>query len=154
MTRRGAAGLTVLALLSLGGCGDRTESYCSEVVDQKQVLQSLSEEAGEPGADLVGRSLEVFETLRSEAPDDLADEWDTFVLAWRGLDEALAAGGVDVADYDPDVRPEGLTEEEHAAIRAAAEQLRTPRVVEAASGIEQHSLDVCKTDLSTSGLDF
>ena len=37
--------------------------------------------------------------------------------------------------------------------RAAAE-LTSPQVVEAAGGIEQHALDVCKVDLSTGGLDF
>ncbi len=156
MSSRPAAALAGVVLLgaALAGCAGDTESYCSALSEQKEELQRLSEEAGEPGEDLMGSSLGVFEELRDEAPDDIVDEWDTFVRAWRGLTEAVDDAGIDVSDFDPENRPDGVGEDEYDAVKQAAGQLRTPRVVEAAAGLEQHALDVCKVDLSTSGLDF
>ncbi|QNN52559.1 hypothetical protein [Nocardioides mesophilus] len=154
--RPAAAAAAVLLAAALGGCGaDATESYCDTVGAQADELQRLSGEAGDPGTDLVGDTLDVFETLRSAAPRDLTDEWDTVVLAWRDLAGALDEAGIDVTQYDASgPRPAGTSRREVDAVRATAEALRSPRVRAAVDGIEQHARDVCKLDLSGSGLGF
>ena len=156
MSCRAGAGLAAAVLLGslLTGCSSDTESYCDAVRDKKTELTRLSESAGEPGSEVMTGSLDVFRDLSDEAPEDLADEWDTFLGAWEGLTTALEDAGADVADFDPEHRPEGMEPAEFEAVKRAAAELTSPQVVEAAGGIEQHALDVCKVDLSTGGLDF
>jgi hypothetical protein len=127
----------VLLSLCLTGCGESdTESYCQEVRDRARELKRLSGSVGEGSAeDVVADALATFRALEERAPDDVSDEWTTFVIAWEGLADALER-------------------DEPAAVRAAAAELREPRVVDAALGIEQHARDVCDTDLGTGGLDF
>lgn len=159
MTSRGLtgpAGLVTAALVcsALAGCSSDTDSYCAAVRDHKAELTELSDSAGEPGSEVMTDSLGVFGDLADRAPEDLTDEWDTFLGAWEGLTTALDASGADVTDFDPEQRPDGMGSDEFAAVKRAAAELTSPQVVEAAGGIEQHALDVCKVDLSTGGLDF
>ena len=68
-------------LLVLGGCGDPTEDYCSQLrEDRKQIAEMLESESSSA---LLG-NLPMLRDLAEQAPDDLADEWQTFCAPSRG----------------------------------------------------------------------
>jgi hypothetical protein len=142
----------VALVLLLAGCQSQQEAYCSAVREERDTIVELTREADRGRDGVVEDSIAVFERLRDQAPDDLVDEWDTYLRAWRGLESALDRAGVSESQFRKGEQPEGVGDEQYAAVRAAAEQLRSPRVVDAASGIEQQAQDVCKVDLSGSQL--
>lgn len=143
--------LGVLLLVTVGtGCSSPTESYCGALEDEKDTLTGLAQSSGEPGGDMFDDSLTVFEDLRDEAPEDIRDEWDTFVFAWQGVADAFDAAGIGPQDYEPGATPPGVSEDQAQAIEDAAATLRSARVVEAGKGLEQHARDVCKVDLGLS----
>ncbi|MGZ8737978.1 MAG: hypothetical protein ACXWW7_12500 [Nocardioides sp.] len=151
MLRLGA-GLTALLLVPLVGCAGEQESYCDAMAQEKQTLEDLSAGADDPEAGTLSETIAVFERLQEDAPDDMVDEWDTYVTALRALETALADAGADESMFTDGEKPEGMRDEDYDSISAAAVELRSTRVVEAAAGIEQHALDVCKISLSGSGL--
>jgi hypothetical protein len=142
----------VVVLTSSGCSGDPQEEYCSALADQQQTLQRLSADAGDPGRGDLARFIDVFVTLRDAAPDDMVDEWDTYVTAWQALESALDDAGADESMFTDGKRPEGMSRRDYRRISAAAADLRSTRVVAAGAGIEQQALDVCKIDLAGSGL--
>lgn len=146
---RGILLAVVLTLLcaGLGGCATRAENYCAAVKSDQAQLRSLAVEAGRPGQDVVSASVDIFTELADKAPEDVNDDWDTFVFAWQGLQRALTAADVDPTDYRSGTRPRGVSSAEYRAITQAAEELRSPGVVEAADRIQRHAIDVCKVDL-------
>ena len=100
MTRRTAAAgavLTVLALLS--GCADEREEYCEALAEEKATLNELAESSVD-GGDVLTPTLESFEALRAVAPEELQDEWETLVVAYEAVVDAVerakgrAAGNV------------------------------------------------------------
>lgn len=140
------AGALALAVLcgSVSGCSsDPTQDYCDELGSVTDRLVALAERSGDPGDDYLEPALELFEQLRSQAPDDLRDEWDTFVFAWQDLVEVLGETGVDPTTFDPTKRPEGLSQQDFDRIRAVGSELRSGRVRDAADGITRHANDVC-----------
>jgi hypothetical protein len=148
------AAAVVLLLLAtpLAGCASRQEKYCSALADEQKTLESLSAKAADPGSGALSRTVDVFERLRAEAPDDMLDEWDTYVTAGQELERALADAGADESMFTDGERPAGMSKAAYASISSAALELRSTRVVEAAAGIENQASDVCKIDLSGSGL--
>ncbi len=151
MRRAWFVGLLVLAP-TLVGCSSPQESYCSALEDEQQTLADLAESSSDPGSGALAKTIDVFEGLRAEAPEDVQDEWDTFIAAWQTLESKLEDAGADESMFTDGTRPDGMSEDDYQAISGAAAKLRSTRVVEAASGIEQHALDVCKLDLGGSGL--
>lgn len=149
---RAAAVAVVAALVAVGvaGCSDPQEKYCSTLADEKQTLADLSGGAGAPKDGVVTRTVQVFQQLRDAAPDDVADEWDTYLNAWTALRTALDDAGAQESAFRDGKRPPGMSQADYDAISEAAADLRSTRVVEAASGIEQHARDVCKIDLGGS----
>jgi hypothetical protein len=149
---RTTSGLVAVLLLPVlaAGCSSQQDQYCAALEEEKQTLQELGD-AGFEATGTVARTTDVFERLADEAPDDLRDEWDALTGAWQGLERALADAGADETMFEAGERPEGMSAEDYDRISQAAVQLRSTRVVEAASGIEQHSIDVCKVDLTGSG---
>lgn len=137
-------GLFVVAALS--GCANDTENYCDALGDQKQAIAALAGKAGKPQPELF-ESVAIFQGLQEEAPGDMADEWDTFLFAWEGLADAFDAAGASPDDYQRGDVSNGVSQEETRAIEDAAQELRSPRVVEAVRGIEQHASGVCDVDL-------
>lgn len=133
-------------------CQSQQEAYCSALREEQQAIVDLNRQAERARDGVIEDSIAIFERLREEAPDDLVDEWDTYIRAWRGLDSALDRAGANESLFRSGEQPEGISNQEYAAIEDAAEQLRSPRVVDAASGIEQQARDVCKVDLSGSQL--
>lgn len=140
-----AAGLLVLA--TLPGCASDQEQYCDALREQKTTLTGLADRANNPDTDIFAESLAVFQDLKDEAPDDVADEWDTLIFAWQDLEAAFDRAGTTPAEYDPAKPPAGVSDAEAKALEDAAAELRSPRVVDAGDGIEQHASDVCKVDL-------
>ena len=147
MTRGALLVSALLVLASLTGCASTTEKYCGTLEDEKQTLTDLAQSSKEPGSDLFGDSLAVFEELRDASPDDIRDEWDTYVFAWEGVADAFDEAGVSPQDYQPGEKPPGVTDEQTKAIEDAAAGLGSDRVRDAGTGIEQHARDVCKVDL-------
>lgn len=147
--RRSAAALLVALLAVPAACSDEgsTDGYCAALADQKPTLQRLSAQAGKPGSDALAQSVDVFEQLRDAAPEDLSDEWTTYVNAWRGLTDALDAAGADASVFRDGERPEGVDPESFDAIQDAAAKLTSTPVRDASAGIEQHATDVCDVDL-------
>ncbi len=153
-TRPSSARCTLVAVLLVpllaAGCASQQEQYCSALEEEQQTLAELGE-GGFDESGTVARTTEVFQRLAEEAPEDLRDEWDTLTGAWQGLERALEAAGADESMFENGERPEGMSAEDYDRISQAAVQLRSTRVVEAASGVEQHAQDVCGVDLTGSG---
>jgi hypothetical protein len=148
--RAGSASLGVLLALTLTGCASEGESYCDELKADKQTLADLAAGSGEPGADTLDETLEVFGDLREAAPGDIEDEWTTLVFAYENLAEAFDAAGTTPDEYDPSDPPEGVSAAEAKRIEGAAAELGSRRVLGAADGLEQHARDVCEVDLGLS----
>lgn len=151
-SRRFAAATAVaLGLTLLVSCADETERYCTALEDQQQALTELARAADEPGAEFYPRLLEIWQDLRDEAPDDLADEWSTLVFSLESFLDAVERTGTTPDEFDPENPPPGVDEAAVDAARDAAADLLSPRVVTAAEGVQQHARDVCKTDLGLTG---
>lgn len=146
---RTAARVTGALLVVLaGGCAQdedaQREDYCESVADRSAELTRLTDEGG-PAAFL--EALPVLEDLAEESPDDLRDEWRTFLDALHGLEDAVAETGLDPADLTGEGLPDDLPAADRRRLRGAASVLASPDVVAATQGIEQHALDVCHTPL-------
>lgn len=136
----------LLCLSLLAGCGgDEFDDYCA-VVEEHQLELTEITTSGEPGALL--EALPIYQDLRENAPDDITDEWQQVVRAVQGLVDALAEAGIDASAYDPQDPPEELSDEQEAAIKAAADQLASRATQEALEGVEQQARDVCQTPLT------
>ena len=134
----------ILAGLMTGvtGCG---QDYCDSVADHQAELTDLT---GSGSAAALLSALPVFQDLADDAPDDIADEWRTFLDALEGLDAALRDADVVPASYDREHLPAGLTDEHRQRIEDAAIALADPTVVAAFDGVQQQAKDVCHTPLS------
>lgn len=141
----------VLALGSalLTGCASEQEQYC-EVVSERQ--RELTEVATDTGRDAIFRALPIYEDLAAEAPDDVADDWDVVVTRLGALRRAFDDAGVDPATYDPDRPPEDLSRADRRRISTAAAELVEEETTTAMAAVEQHSRDVCKTELGSAPL--
>lgn len=136
----------VLLLTTLVGCqSDPFADYCDEVATQQK---AISEALAEGGPTALMSALPSFEALREKSPSDLRDEWDTVVTRIESLAEALDAAEVDPETYNADDPPEGLAAEAKARIDAAADQVASPAMARALSGVQQQARDVCKNPLS------
>ncbi|GAB6985898.1 hypothetical protein [Nocardioides pyridinolyticus] len=138
-----AAALVVPLLVACGG--SEQDAYCETVKDHQQELSDIVG-SGEPDALL--RALAVFEELQDDAPGDISDEWQQVVGRIEALRDALDDADVDPATYDRDDPPADLSDEERAAIDAAAEQLGSGTTVRALQDLDQHARDVCRTPLT------
>jgi hypothetical protein len=152
--RRTAAGLVACLVVAslLTGCSNSTSSYCSSLKDEQKQLTRLSKKAAEPGkagsAALDG-TVSVLADLRDEAPEDIADEWDTLVSALQALAQAVKDSGAPPSAFASGTRPAGVTAGQYEAVQQAATELQGTRVQQAGSSIEQHGRDVCKVDLGS-----
>jgi hypothetical protein len=134
-----------LLLPFLVACGSDQDSYCDAVEEHQQ---ELSEIVGGGDPDALIQALDVFRDLQDQAPDDITDEWQQVVDRIAALDSALDDAGVDPATYDRDHPPADLTEEQAAAIDAAATELGSGTTLRALQDLDQQARDVCKTPLT------
>ena len=79
-------------------------------------------DSGSPTALL--RNLPMLHDLADKAPEDLTDEWQTFLGALEGLDRALNDAGVEPADFQGGQPPTGLSAAHRKPIVDAASQIR------------------------------
>jgi hypothetical protein len=140
--------LTVALMLAglmtgLTACG---QDYCDSVEEHQTELTDLTA-SGSAAAALLS-ALPVFQDLADDAPDDIADEWRTFVDALQGLDTALRDADVDPTSYERKSLPAGLTDVQRQRIEDAAVALADPAVFAAFDGVQQQAKDVCHTPLS------
>lgn len=148
MTRGALLVSAVLVLASGTGCATTTEKYCDALEAEQQTLIDLARSADEAGGVSLADGLAIFEDLRDASPDDIRDEWDTFVFAWEGVVDAFEQAGTDPEDFRPGEVTPGVTAAQSEAIEGASAELGSPRVVDAGQGIQQHAKDVCKVDLA------
>jgi hypothetical protein len=150
--RRTASALAVvLVVTGLTSCSN-DDSYCAALKEDQRRLARLSADSAKPGragADALGDSVGLLSRLGDQAPEDVADEWETLVGALRGLSTAIDESGAAPRDFAGGTRPDGVTTGQYAAVRQAGEELRSTRVQQAAASIEQHAQDVCKVDLGS-----
>ena len=131
-------------LFSLAGCGDPVENYCSQLrEDRKEFAEMLESESSSA---LLG-NLPMLRDLAEKSPDDLSDDWQTYLRAVEGLDKAIKDAGVKPSDFNNGKAPAGLSKADQQAIAEAAGQITTEDVVTAATNIEQQARDVCKINL-------
>ncbi len=114
----------------------------------KEHQAELGELLAEAGPDALLKALPTFRELQDEAPSDIGDEWQQVVRSLEALEQAQEDAGVDPATYDPKHPPEGVSDDQVAAIASAADQVGSAETQEALKGLEQQALDVCQTPLS------
>ena len=145
--RRTAAVLALaLAVAPLTACGADEPDYCSTLKSEQKTLTSLADRADERKGDVLTPTLAAFDRLRAAAPQQLSDEWDTVVFAYRALADAVKEAGVDPADYRPGKRPPGVTAAQARHLASVAAELDSPRVIDAVVGIEDQARQVCDVD--------
>ena len=138
------AGCLVLVACLLAGCsGD--DDYCTPVEERQAELTDVTA-SGSPAALLEG--LPIFRDLADRAPEDIDDEWRTFLIPLEELDNALQEAQVDPASYDPERLPSGLSDDDRARIEAAGTALADPAVARAFDGVQQQAKDVCHVSMS------
>jgi hypothetical protein len=131
-------------MVPVSGCGDPVQAYCGTLRDNRAKLSQMIN-GGSPTA-LID-NLTLLKKIAGRAPSDLTDEWQTFLNAIEGLDQALHDANVDPTDFRNGHAPAGLSAAQRKEIADAASQLASPQVVSAANGIVQEARDVCHLDL-------
>lgn len=139
------AAVAVAALLVVpAGCGDQEKSYCNALEADQKMFAEMAEDTG--GLALLAHR-ERLHALADKAPDDLDDEWQTFLGAIDAFSSTLSDLGVAPDDFVDGKPPAGLSATDRTRIANAASELSSDDVVEAANGIEQQAKDVCKLQL-------
>lgn len=143
--RRTAATLLVAVLVALtAGCGDPEKAYCGALSADQKMFAEMQDDTS--GLGLLRHRTELH-ALASKAPDDLADEWQTFLGAIDAFAGTLHDLGVKPEDFVDGQAPAGLSQDTRTRIAQAANELSSGDVVTAANGIEQQAKDVCKLQL-------
>jgi hypothetical protein len=140
-----ALATAVALLLPLTACGSDDEtSYCDALKSDQQLFAEMQDDTSGLGL-LKHRT--TLRALAEKAPDDLTDEWQTFLGALDAFAGTLREVGVAPGDFVDGKPPATLDADERTRIANAANELASADVVEAADGIEQHAKDVCKLQL-------
>jgi hypothetical protein len=145
--RRSSVGTAVLGavlLLLPQACGGGESGYCSAMSADQKLFAQMEDDPS--GVGLLAHR-DALHDLGDRAPDDLSDEWQTFLGALDAFAKTLDQAGVKPGDFVDGRPPAGLGEVERSRIANAASELASPDVVEAADGIEQQAKDVCKLQL-------
>lgn len=131
-------------LLAVPACGNREKDYCSALKTDQPMFAEMQDDSSGLGL-LEHRT--ALHGLSEKAPDDLTDEWQTFLGALDAFAGTLRDAGVKPGDFVDGKPPEGISDAQRTKIADAASELSSPDVVDAANGIEQHAKDVCKLQL-------
>ena len=143
--RRLAGALVVALLLPVTACGgDSQEDYCQALEERREKIAEMVD-SGSPAVLL--DNLPMLRELGEQAPEDLRDEWQTYLAALDGLEEALDDAGVKASQFEDGKPPAGLDEAQRKTIADAAGQVAAEETVQAGAGIEQQARDVCKINL-------
>jgi hypothetical protein len=136
--------LGALLLLLPQACGDKEKGYCAAMSADQKLFAEMQDDPTGLGL-LAHRS--TLHDLGDRAPDDLRDEWQTFLGALDAFAKTLDQAGVQPGAFVDGRPPADLSAAERTRIAHAASELAAPDVVEAADGIEQQAKDVCKLQL-------
>ncbi|HET6166823.1 MAG TPA: hypothetical protein VFE07_08345 [Marmoricola sp.] len=139
-----AALATGVLLLAPTGCGDKEAGYCKALGSDQKMFAEMEDDTS--GLGLLEHRTRLH-ALADKAPDDLDDEWQTFLGALDAFASTLADAGVKPDDFVDGKPPAGLSATDRTRIADAASELSSQDVVEAAAGIEQQAKDVCKLQL-------
>jgi hypothetical protein len=142
--RHGRLLALALLVLPLAACGNDEGGYCSALEADQERFAEMQEDTSGLGL-LNQRS--TLGSIAEKAPDDLRDEWQTFLGALDTFSDTLDEIGVEPDDFVGGRPPAGLSEPDRTRIANAANELSSGDVVAAANGIEQHAKDVCKLQL-------
>jgi len=143
--RRIAAIMLTTVLLSLSaGCGDPEKAYCGALSADQRMFAEMQDDTS--GLALL-RHRSALHHLAGQAPDDLSDEWQTFLGAIDAFARTLDEARIKPDDFVDGQAPAGLDAQTRTRIANAASELAADDVVEAANGIEQQAKDVCKVQL-------
>lgn len=142
-----AAGALIAATLATAACGsaDPVTTYCKRVTVQSVDLGKDLDAGGRTSGLLT--ALPRFKDLAEVAPDDIADDWATFIAAVEGLRDALARARLQPGDMADGTFPEGLPAADRKALLEASTELDSTQVRDAAAAVEQHARDVCHQPL-------
>jgi hypothetical protein len=143
-SRVGAAVLGAVLLLLPQACGGGENGYCAAMSADQKLFAQMEDDPSGVGL-LAHRG--TLHDLGDRAPDDLTDEWQTFLGALDAFAKTLDQAGVKPGDFVDGRPPTGLSAAQRSRIASAASELASPDVVEAADGIEQQAKDVCKLQL-------
>lgn len=149
--------VVVVVALVAGGLGvfllNRGDDYCTTVRDSNAELAAVVGKSAASATGSFADSLEVLERLAEDAPDSIASDWNTLIIALRGLRDAFVEAGIDLDQAE--VKVDELAQaspKAQAAVTTAATELRSPAVVGATASIEDHAQQVCGLELgSTEG---
>lgn len=146
----GPAALALLLGLGLTACGGGDDDasisadyreYCSVAKENQSVFADDG-----TGLGLVS-NVDRLTKIADAAPDDLDDEWQTFLGAVTGLRDAIEKVGLKPTDFVDGQPPASTPEADKQTVALAADRLGQEDVVAAANGIEQQAKDVCKFQL-------
>lgn len=139
------AGVALALLASVGGCGqDPIDAYCSDLSSHRKQIADMLDSTS---TDALFAHVDVLEDLAKKSPEDLQDEWQTFLDAVDDLDAALTHAKVKPSQFSDGKPPAGLSAADRTSIVDAANQLSSDDVVAAADSISQEATDVCKINL-------
>ena len=139
-----AAGVALGLAAGLAACGDPEQGYCDAVTkDQTQLTAMISSSS----PDALITDLPLLESLAAKSPEDLTDEWQTFLNAITGLRDALGRAGLKTSEFKGNGIPSSVQGQRRRDLIAAADTLSSQAVVDAANGIETEARDVCHVNL-------
>lgn len=147
MRRRTAATTVLVAVLALTGtsCGsDPEKAYCQALQGDQEMFAAMQDDSS--GLALLEHRA-ALHRLADQAPDDLTDEWQTFLGAIDAFAQTLDEVGVKPEDFVDGRPPATLDQADRTRVANAAGELAADDVVLAANGIEQQARDVCKLQL-------
>lgn len=142
--RLSGALVATLLLVAPTACGDQEKGYCDALESDQKMFAEMAEDTN--GLALLEHRTRLH-ALAEKAPDDLDDEWQTFLGAIDAFSSTLSDLGVKPDDFVDGSPPAGLSPTDRTRIANAASELSSEDVVEAANGIEQQAKDVCKLQL-------
>jgi hypothetical protein len=147
--RPAALALVVVLALLPSACGnDDDDAISSGFRDYCATAKKYQEIFADDGTGLsLVTNVAKLKKIATLSPDDLTDEWQTFLTAIENLDKAIASVGLKPTDFVDGVPPKGISTSDKVTIQAAADRLGQEDVVDAATGIEQQAKDVCKLQL-------
>jgi hypothetical protein len=145
MRRRTAAALVAVLAFAGSSCGgDPERGYCQALQGDQEMFAAMQDDTS--GLALLEHRA-ALHRLADKAPDDLSDEWQTFLGAVDAFAQTLDEVGVKPGDFVDGQPPAGLDPAKRTRIANAASELAAQDVVAAANGIEQQARDVCKLQL-------
>lgn len=141
----GLAGLVLTAGL-LTGCGNDTEAYCNDLQETIDEMGSLT--GSDPAS--LEQAFDEIEKLADSAPDEVAEEWEILDEQMDTIQDALDEAGIEMSDLDGIMTgqlPEGVTQEDLAALGESLQDLNNQEVQQASEKISTHAEEECGIDI-------